>query len=126
MAGMLVVIAVELIDFKLKIDDPVGAISVHGVNGAFGTLMVGLFAEARFAGEGINGLFYGGGMKLLGAQAIGVFAVMAWVIAASAILFFVIKKTVGLRVSKDEELKGLDIEEHGMESYHGFQIFKTQ
>jgi len=65
-------------------------------------------------------------MKLLGVQATGVFSIMAWVIATSAILFFVIKKTAAPRVSKEEELKGLDIEEHGMESYHGFQIFKTR
>jgi len=125
-AGILVVLAVEFIDFKLKIDDPVGAISVHGVCGAFGTLAVGLFAEAQFAGEGVNGLFYGGGLKLLGVQALGVFSVFIWVIITSGLLFFIIKKTIGLRVSREEELKGLDIEEHGMESYSGFQIFINQ
>ncbi|HOO71071.1 MAG TPA: ammonium transporter [Spirochaetota bacterium] len=125
-AGMAVVLSVELIDFVFKIDDPVGAISVHGVCGALGTLMVGLFAEAQYAGEGVNGLFYGGGFKLLGTQAVGVFAVMAWVVVTMGIVFFIIKKTVGLRVSRAEELKGLDIEEHGMESYSGFQIFHNQ
>ena len=125
-AGITVVLSVEFIDFVFKIDDPVGAISVHGVCGALGTLMVGLFAEAQYAGEGINGLFYGGGFKLLGTQAIGVFSVMAWVVVTMGIVFFIIKKTVGLRVSRAEEIKGLDIEEHGMESYSGFQIFHNQ
>ncbi|MCP4132339.1 MAG: ammonium transporter [bacterium] len=126
MAGVVVVLSVEFIDFKLKIDDPVGAVSVHGVCGALGTLAVGLFAEARFAGEGINGLFYGGGFKLLGVQALGVAAVMAWVVIASGLLFLVVKKTMGLRVSREEELRGLDIDEHGMESYSGFQVFSNQ
>ncbi|HDP81000.1 MAG TPA: ammonium transporter [Spirochaetes bacterium] len=125
-AGLVVVLAVEFFDFVLKIDDPVGAISVHGVCGALGTLLVGLFAEARFAGEGINGLFYGGGLKLLGTQAVGVLAVFGWVAVTMGILFFIIKKTVGLRVTKEEELRGLDIDEHGMESYSGFQIFTSQ
>ena len=124
-AGIAVVIAVEFVDFNLKVDDPVGAVSVHGVSGALGTLMVGLFAEARFAGEGINGLFYGGGLKLLGVQALGVLAVFGWVFLTMGLAFFIIKKTAGLRVSREEELRGLDIEEHGMESYAGFQIFHT-
>ncbi len=124
--GIAVVLFVELFDFVFKIDDPVGAISVHGVCGALGTLMVGLFAEARFAGEGVNGLFFGGGWTLLGVQALGVVAVMAWVAVTMGLVFFMIKKTVGLRVSRSEELKGLDIEEHGMESYPGFQIFTNQ
>ena len=126
LGGIIVVLAVEFIDFKLKIDDPVGAISVHGVCGALGTLAVGLFAEARFAGEGINGLFFGGGFKLLGVQALGVITVFLWVVLTTGLLFGVVKKITGLRVSKEEELKGLDIEEHGMESYSGFQIFINQ
>lgn len=125
-AGLVVVFSVEFLDFKLKIDDPVGAVSVHGVAGALGTILVGLFADARFAGEGINGLFYGGGFKLLGVQALGVIAVMAWVMITMGIVFFIIKKTAGLRVSKEEELRGLDIDEHGMEAYPSFQIFNTQ
>jgi len=125
-AGIIVVLAVEFIDKVLHIDDPVGAVSVHGVCGAFGTLSVGLFAQETFAGKGINGLFFGGGFGLLGVQALGVISVFGWVALTALILFTVIKKTAGLRVSEKEELKGLDIEEHGMESYHGFQFFTTQ
>jgi Amt family ammonium transporter len=125
-AGVVVVFSVTLFDFVFKIDDPVGAISVHGVVGAVGTLLVGVFAEAQFAGEGVNGLLYGGGFSLLGVQALGVLAVFGWVTVTSGILFFLIKVIVGLRVSREEELRGLDIDEHGMESYSGFQIFRTQ
>ncbi|MBP7583073.1 MAG: ammonium transporter [Spirochaetes bacterium] len=125
-AGVVVVFAVEFFDFVLKIDDPVGAISVHGVCGSLGTLLVGLFAQESYAGAGVNGLFFGGGLKLLGIQFTGVIAVIAWTVVTSGILFFVLKKTMGIRVTRDEELKGLDIEEHGMESYSGFQIFKVQ
>ena len=125
-AGFVVVISVELFDFVFKIDDPVGAISVHGVCGSLGTLLVGLFAEAKYAGEGVNGLFFGGGLKLLGVQAIGVVSVFLWVVVTMFIIFGIIKATVGLRVTREEELKGLDIDEHGMEAYSGFQIFKTQ
>lgn len=125
-AGILVVLAVGFFDSVLKIDDPVGAISVHGVCGAIGTLLVGLFAEAQYAGDGISGLFFGGGFKLLGIQAIGVLSVFGWVVITSGILFFIIKKTVGLRVTREEEIRGLDIDEHGMESYSGFQIFISQ
>lgn len=121
--GIIVVLSVELIDFVFKIDDPVGAISVHGVCGAIGTLAIGLFAEAKYAGEGVNGLFFGGGWSLLGVQAVGVIAVLAWVLVTSFVLFYSIKKIFGLRVTKEEELRGLDIDEHGMESYAGFQIF---
>lgn len=123
-AGIIVVFSVEFFDFVVKVDDPVGAVSVHGVAGAFGTLAVGLFAQEAFGGQ--NGLFFGGGFKLLGIQALGVLAVLVWVVVTSAILFIVLKKTIGLRVDADEELRGLDIEEHGMESYAGFQIFRTQ
>ena len=130
LAGVVVVFSVEFIDKKLKIDDPVGAVSVHGVCGAFGTIMVGLFAEAPYgqaSGVGaVNGLFFGGGVELLVSQIIGVAAVMIWTLVTTFILFYVLKKTVGLRVSREEELRGLDIEEHGMESYSGFQVFITQ
>jgi len=122
-AGVTVVFAVEILDFKLKIDDPVGAISVHGVNGALGTLLVGIFGDASYGGA--NGLINGGGLKLLGIQAVGVLSVMAWTVGIMTVVFFLIKKFTGLRVSREEELKGLDIEEHGMESYSGFQIFRT-
>lgn len=124
LAGLLVVVAVDFIDKVLHIDDPVGAVSVHGICGAFGTLMVGFFAQESFGG--VNGLFFGGGFSLLGVQAIGVLAVFAFVFTAAMILFTVLSKTTGLRVSREEELKGLDIEEHGMESYTGFQIFLNQ
>jgi ammonium transporter, Amt family len=123
LAGIIVIFAVELFDKVLHIDDPVGAISVHGVCGAFGTLSVGLFAEKAFGG--VNGLFFGGGFGLLGIQALGVISVFAWVSVTAFTLFLVIKHTIGLRVTQEEELKGLDLEEHGMESYSGFQIFTT-
>jgi Amt family ammonium transporter len=129
-AGVLVVLAVEFFDKVLHIDDPVGAVSVHGICGLFGTLMVGLFAQAKYAsaaglGE-INGLFYGGGFRLLGVQALGGLSVFVWVGVTAFIMFTIIKKTIGLRVSREEELRGLDIEEHGMEAYSGFQIFISQ
>jgi ammonium transporter, Amt family len=118
-AGILVVFSVEFFEKVLHIDDPVGAISVHGVCGLWGTLAVGLFANT----DDIKGLFYGGGFQQLGVQFLGAAAVFVWVIAASSLLFLLIKKTVGLRVSQKEELIGLDISEHGTESYSGFQIF---
>lgn len=112
-AGILVVVAVEFIDIKLKIDDPVGAVAVHGVNGMWGTLSVGLFATGN-GQDGITGLFYGGGFTQLGIQALGVVSVAAWTIVTMVIVFQIIKHTVGLRVSKDEEMKGLDVTEHGL------------
>ena len=118
-AGVLVVMAVIFIDKVLKVDDPVGAIAVHGVNGAWGTLAVGLFATD-------GGLLFGGGWKLLGIQALGVVSVFAFAMAAGFLLFYTIKSLIGMRVSKEEELRGLDIDEHGMEAYHGFQIFTTE
>jgi Amt family ammonium transporter len=118
-AGVIVVLSVLFIDKTLKIDDPVGAVSVHGVCGAWGTLAVGLFAVD-------GGLFYGGGMSQLGIQAIGVLSAFVWAFGTGFVLFTLIKKTVGLRVSEEEELRGLDIGEHGMEAYSGFQIFITQ
>jgi Amt family ammonium transporter len=130
LAGVLVVLSVEFIDKVLKVDDPVGAISVHGVCGAFGTLCVGLFANAAYgeaSGVGaVKGLFYGGGLKLFGVQLLGVLAVLAWTLLTGFVLFKILKATVGLRVDREEELRGLDISEHGMEAYSGFQIFITQ
>lgn len=114
-AGILVVFSVGFIDRVLKIDDPVGAISAHAVCGSFGTLMVGFLALD-------GGLFYGGGTALLLTQFIGVIAVFAWVALASLILFGVIKATIGLRVSEEEEIMGLDIYEHGMEAYADFTV----
>jgi len=129
-AGVLVVLSVEFIDKVLHIDDPVGAISVHGVCGAFGTLAVGLFAQAKYAeaaGLGqINGLFFGGGLHQLGVQALGVVSVFCWVGITSVALFSLIRATVGLRVTRKEELRGLDIDEHGAEAYPSFQIFTVQ
>jgi len=117
-AGVLVVLAVIFIDHVLKVDDPVGAVSVHGLCGAWGTLAVGLFSTDA-------GLFYGGGIKQLGIQAVGVGAAFIWAFGLGLVLFYTISKTIGLRVSKEEELKGLDIGEHGMEAYAGFQLFST-
>lgn len=129
LAGILVVLSVEFFDKVLHIDDPVGAVSVHGVCGVFGTLCVGLFAQAKYAqssGVGdINGLFFGGGFRLFGVQALGAVSVFAWVGITTLVLFLIIKKTVGLRASREHELRGLDIEEHGMEAYSGFQIFTS-
>jgi Amt family ammonium transporter len=117
-AGGLVVLAVLFIDRVLKVDDPVGAVSVHGVCGAWGTLAVGLFNTE-------TGLFYGGSATQLGVQALGVGVAFAWAFGVGLALFAAISKTVGLRVSRDEELRGLDIGEHGMEAYSGFQVFTT-
>jgi Amt family ammonium transporter len=129
-AGILVVFSVEFIDQKLHIDDPVGAISVHGVCGAWGTLAVGLFSQASFgeaSGVGaINGFFFGGGIHQLLVQLLGVVAVFVWTGGSTLLMFYFIKNSVGLRVSRDEELKGLDIGEHGIDAYSGFQIFATE
>ncbi|MCL2230107.1 MAG: ammonium transporter [Treponema sp.] len=115
-AGILVVLAIEFIDMKLKVDDPVGAVAVHGVCGAWGALAVGLFAL-----EG--GLFYGGGASLLGVQALGVAAIAGWTTVTVGLTFFVIKKLNGLRVSRQDEVAGLDITEHGLaSSYADFMI----
>jgi Amt family ammonium transporter len=128
-AGLLVVLAVLGFD-RLRIDDPVGALSVHLANGLFGTLAVGLFAEKRIAaaigtdaaGLG-NGLFFGGGLRQLGAQALGAAAVAGFVFTVSLALWSLIRALMGLRVSRSEEIMGLDIGEHGMEAYSGFQTF---
>ncbi len=111
MAGVLVVLSVEFFDKVVKIDDPVGAISVHGVCGAFGTLMVGFFSTSQ-------GVLYGFGFGLLGTQAIGVVSVAAWAIGAALILFTILKYTNGLRVSKRIEEEGLDVYEHGESAYN--------
>jgi len=114
MAGVLVVFSVELIDRKLKVDDPVGAVSVHGVCGAFGTLMVGFFS----ADAALPGLFYGGSVGVLGSQAIGVLAFAVWAAITGTILFTILKYTIGLRVSSREEEIGLDYFEHGEKAYN--------
>ncbi len=115
-AGVLCVFSVEFFDNVAKIDDPVGAVSVHCANGAWGTLAVGLFATD-------GGLFYGGGFTRLGIQTLGLVCVAAWVLVSMTIIFTIIKKTVGLRVTEQEEIDGLDIHEHGLASaYAGFAI----
>jgi Amt family ammonium transporter len=122
-AGVLVVLSVEFIDKVLRVDDPVGAVSVHCVCGIFGTIAVGIWANAPE--DGIVGLLHGGGFAQLGVQFIGILAVGAWAAIASLILFLVIKASVGLRVSPREELVGLDLSEHKAEAYAGFQIFSN-
>ena len=125
-AGVLVVFAVVMFD-KLKIDDPVGALSVHLVNGIWGTLAVGLFAVDKITGTATgNGLFFGGGLKLLGAQAIGVVAVGAFTFFGALIVWFIIKQVLGIRVSREEEIIGLDLGEHGSKAYPDFQGFLTK
>ena len=116
-SGILVVVAVEFIDIKLKVDDPVGAVAVHCVNGMWGTVAVGLFATTTVPGnDSFQGLFYGGGFSLLGKQLLGLVCVAAWTIVTMTIVFFIIKKTNGLRVSEEEEIKGLDATEHNLPS----------
>jgi len=111
LAGILLVFGVEFIDKKLKVDDPVGAITVHGLNGAMGTLAVGLFSTS-------NGLFYGGGSAQLVSQLIGVAAVAVWAMGLGFLVFIALKKTIGVRVSKRIEEEGLDIYEHGESAYN--------
>lgn len=109
------VYGIEFIDKVLKVDDPVGAVGVHCINGVVGTILTGVFAMD-------GGLFYGGGFKFLGVQCLGVAAVAIWSVATATILFKGIKATIGLRVTREEEIRGLDIEEHGLESsYADFQ-----
>jgi Amt family ammonium transporter len=122
-AGVLVVLSVEFIDKVLKVDDPVGAVSVHCVCGIFGTLAVGIWANAE--ADGVLGLLHGGGLTQLGKQLIGVVSVGAWAAVTSLLLFFAIKAITGLRVTPKEELMGLDLSEHKSEAYSGFQIFSN-
>jgi Amt family ammonium transporter len=119
-AGILVFYSILFFDIKLKIDDPVGAISVHGVCGAWGTIAVGFFGAEKVLGiaEANSGLFYGGGANQLISQLIGVGAFFAWAFGTGLILFKLIQKIAGLRVTPQEEYIGLDIEEHGMEAYY--------
>lgn len=127
-AGILVVLAVLFFD-KIKIDDPVGALSVHLVNGIWGTLALGLFAKAPFAGGNAQpglGLFYGGGLKQFFIQLQGVIAVGIFTFAVAILAWWLIKAIMGIRVSREEELRGLDIGEHGIEAYADFQIFTTR
>lgn len=114
-SGILVVVVVEVLDLRLHIDDPVGAVGVHLANGVWGTFAVGLLANPD-APAGLEGLFYTGSFKLLGIQTLGITAILAWTAVTMTITFLIIKKTVGLRVSKEEEIKGLDSTEHGLAS----------
>jgi Amt family ammonium transporter len=122
-AGILVVLSVEFVDKALKVDDPVGAVSVHCVCGIFGTIAVGIWANAPE--DGVLGLLHGGGFAQLGIQCVGVLAVGAWAAITSLLLFLIIKAISGLRVSEREELVGLDLSEHKAEAYSGFQIFSN-
>lgn len=125
-AGVLVVLAVMMFD-RIKIDDPVGALSVHLVNGIWGTLAVGLFAVDNITGAATgNGLFFGGGVKLLGAQLVGIVAVGAFTLAASLAAWYIIKLILDMRVSREEELGGLDRGEHSSKAYPDFQGFLTK
>ena len=137
-AGVLVVFSVLFFD-RIKVDDPVGATSVHLVCGIFGTLCVGLFTTSDLSTSVVNtpvgwaavggpyaGLFFGGGTKQLIAQIVGVLAVGAYVVPVSAICWLIIKAVVGLRVAPQEEIEGLDIGEHGNEAYHGFVMVRTE
>ena len=123
-AGVLVVFGVWFLDYKLRIDDPVGAVAVHCLNGIWGTVAVGLFATTSAPGnDTLVGLFYGGGFQLLGIQLLGMFTVIAWTVVTITITFFAIKAIFGLRVSEEEEIVGLDIKEHGLPSaYAGFSM----
>lgn len=130
-SGLIVVFGVWFLDYKLHVDDPVGAVAVHFCNGIWGTISVGLFATksapafARGIGDGVNfganqiageGLFYGGGFKQLGLQLLGMFSTVAWTAVTITISFLIIKKIFGLRVSREEEMEGLDVKEHGLTS----------
>ncbi len=117
-AGILVDVAVEFIDKKLHVDDPVGAIAVHGVNGLWGTLAVGLFSTGinPVGDSAQKGLFYGGGFNMLGVQLLGVVCIAAWTILCMVVLFQILKHTCGIRASKIEEIEGLDKHEHGLVS----------
>ena len=123
-AGLLVVFGVWLLDYVLRIDDPVGAVAVHCMNGIWGTIATGLFATTSAPGnDTLTGLFYGGGFTLLGKQLLGMFSVIAWTVVTITITFMIIKATVGLRVSEEEEIEGLDSCDHGLASaYAGFSL----
>ena len=123
-AGLLVVFGVWFLDYVLRVDDPVGAVAVHCLNGIWGTISVGLFATTSAPGnDDLVGLFYGGGFTLFGKQLIGFAAVAAWTVVTITITFLVIRAVVGLRVTEEEEIVGLDAMEHGLASaYSGFSI----
>ncbi len=122
-SGVLVVFGVWFCDNVIHVDDPVGAVAVHMMNGIWGTIAVGLFATTSAPSSELSGLFYGGGFKLLGIQLVGFVTIAAWTVVTMTIVFLVIKKTLGLRVTEEEEIVGLDAMEHGLASaYSGFSI----
>ena len=122
-SGLLVCFGVWLLDYKLRIDDPVGAVAVHFMNGLWGTLATGLFATKTAPGSELNGLFYGGGFGLLKIKIIGIVCVCAWTAVTISLTFTIIKATIGLRVTEEEEIIGLDGPEHGLTSaYAGFSM----
>jgi Amt family ammonium transporter len=123
--GVIVVFGVELLD-RLKIDDPVGAVPVHGFCGIWGTVAIGIFGSKELMGGSWDGFIYSGNPMQLGIQIVGSLATVGFVIISMGIVFKLIDLTVGLRVSREEELRGLDIGEHGMESYGGFQIWTSE
>ncbi len=122
-SGLLVVFGVWFLDNVIHVDDPVGAVAVHFCNGLWGTIAVGLFATPDAPESAYTGLFYGGGFKQLGIQLLGIAAILAWTAVTMTITFLIIKATIGLRVTEEEEIEGLDIKEHGLPSaYAGFAI----
>ncbi len=123
-AGVLVVYGITWLN-RLRVDDPVGAIPVHGLCGIWGTLAVGLFGRAAL-GAPTDGLFWGGGFGQLGTQALGLVSCLGFTAVAMYVVFKAIDAVIGLRVSRETELRGLDLDEHGVESYGGFQIFTTE
>ena len=124
LCGVAVILSIEFIDSVLRIDDPVGAVSVHGVCGAIGTLSVGLFASPQFGN--VSGLFYNGNMHQFLIQLLGTAVFFGWAFGAGTVCFKLVDAYVGLRVNSFEEIKGLDITEHGAEAYNGFQIFSVE
>lgn len=125
--AILMCLAIPFIDTKLKVDDPVGAISVHGICGLWGTIAVGLFASDTSAGAELLGLFYGGGLKALGVQALGAVSLIAWAAIVGSILFVVLKKAGLLRAKPQEEIEGLDSTEHGLASaYPDFVVLYNE
>ena len=124
LGGILVVFGIEFLNW-IRVDDPVGAIPVHGFVGIWGTLAVGLFGQSAL-GSPSDGLFYGGGFGQLGIQALGVIACLGFTAVVMWIVFKAIDSVIGLRVSHETELRGLDLDEHGVESYPGFQIFTSE
>jgi Amt family ammonium transporter len=122
--GVIVVFGVLFLD-RHGVDDPVGAIAVHGMNGIWGTLAVGIWGQAAL-GVPNDGLWYGGGFAQLGIQLLGTVTVSVFIIVVMGLIFKLIDVVMGLRVPRDEELKGLDVAEHGADAYGGFQVFSTE